>query len=272
MTVLVFLVAGMSSRFGGKPKPLTKVGPNNETLIEYSVNQALMRKFSKIIFVTNSKTEQGFRHIFGNKYKNVPIEYTQQKYDSDKRLRPWGTTDAICCISQIIAADPEPFILVNGDDIYGESTFQLGFSLMQERNANIIGGLKVIETLPETGNVNRGIISIDNTDIRDKRVTGLKEMLDISKTANPELHNELANINFIGLQPGILTHLNVILNQFKENNNNDMKIECLLPDNLNELIKSEKLIMRYFEVPNTIIGITNPGDEVIMREKLLLIV
>ena len=271
MTVLVCLVAGMSSRFGGKPKPLTIVGPKNETLIEYSINQALKQKFSKIIFVTNYKTEHGFRVIFGNTYKNIPIEYVQQQYDLNKRLRPWGTTDAICTISEIIDSDPEPFILINGDDIYGENVFEAGFSLMKERNANIIGGLKVIQTLPESGNVNRGIISINNTDITDKHVTGLKEMLDISKTSNPELHNELANINFIGLQPCILKDLNDILNQFKERNKNDMKIECLLPDNLNELIKSGKLILKYFEVLNPIIGITNPGDEVIMRERLAVI-
>ena len=102
MTVIVFLVAGMSSRFGGKPKPLAKIGHNNETLIEYSVNQAIINKFSKIIFVTNSKTEQDIKNLFSNKYKNIDVEYVQQKYDTNKRIRPCGTTDAICSIIKYV--------------------------------------------------------------------------------------------------------------------------------------------------------------------------
>tara|TARA_B110000971_G_C19859778_1_gene431094 strand:+ start:88 stop:882 length:795 start_codon:yes stop_codon:yes gene_type:complete len=262
MTVIVFLVAGMSSRFGGNPKHLTKVGPNNETLIEYSVNQAIKNKFSKIIFITNQKSEKDIQNLFTKIYKNIPIEYIQQNYDRNKRIRPWGTTDAICAIRLHI---DDPFILVNGDDIYGEGTFKRGYELMKERNINIIGGLQVIKTLPKTGNVNRGIININ---AQTNTVIGLKEKLNISKIGNPELFQELANVNFIGLQLNILDKLNDILNKFKENNINDEKIECLLPDNLHELIEKNQLVMTFFEITNEILGITNPGDEVILKEKL----
>ena len=262
MTVIVFLVAGMSSRFGGNPKHLTKVGPNNETLIEYSVNQAIKNKFSKIIFITNQKSEKDIQNLFTKIYKNIPIEYIQQNYDRNKRIRPWGTTDAICAIRLHI---DDPFILVNGDDIYGEGTFKRGYELMKERNINIIGGLQVIKTLPKTGNVNRGIININ---AQTNTVIGLKEKLNISKIGNPELFQELANVNFIGLQLNILDKLTDILNKFKENNINDEKIECLLPDNLHELIEKNQLVMTFFEITNEILGITNPGDEVILKEKL----
>ena len=262
MTIIVFLVAGMSCRFGGNPKHLTKVGPNNETLIEYSVNQAIKNKFSKIIFITNQKSEKDIQNLFTKIYKNIPIEYIQQTYDTNKRIRPWGTTDAICAIRLHI---DDPFILVNGDDIYGEGTFKRGYELMKERNINIIGGLQVIKTLPKTGNVNRGIININ---AQTNTVIGLKEKLNISKIGNPELFQELANVNFIGLQLNILDKLNDILNKFKENNINDEKIECLLPDNLHELIEKNQLVMTFFEITNEILGITNPGDEVILKEKL----
>ena len=242
MTVIVFLVAGMSSRFGGNPKHLTKVGPNNETLIEYSVNQAIKNKFSKIIFITNQKSEKDIQNLFTKIYKNIPIEYIQQNYDRNKRIRPWGTTDAICAIRLHI---DDPFILVNGDDIYGEGTFKRGYELMKERNINIIGGLQVIKTLPKTGNVNRGIININ---AQTNTVIGLKEKLNISKIGNPELFQELANVNFIGLQLNILDKLTDILNKFKENNINDEKIECLLPDNLHELIEKNQLVMTFFEI------------------------
>ena len=260
MTIVVFMVGGMSSRFGGNPKQMAIVGPNNETLIEYSVNQALTCKFSKIIFITNKKTENLFIDIFGKNYKNTQVVYVQQRYDDNERSRPWGTTDALCSIIEYVN---EPFILLNGDDIYGECTFKKGFDLMKIENNNIIGGLKLFKTLPEKGEVNRGIIFVSGNE-----VLGLKEMLGISKEENPELLNEFGNVNFIGLQPHILNELKKILEKFKSYNKNDKKIECLLPDNLNELIEKDIIKMTYFEIKYDVIGITNPGDELIIKDIL----
>lgn len=260
MISIVFMVAGMSSRFGGNPKQMAKVGPNNETLIEFSVNQALRCNFNKLIFITNPKTESLFKNIFGNFYKNVPVLYVEQKYNKSIRKRPWGTTDAICSIIDIIN---EPFIMVNGDDLYGMSTFEKGFNMMQNKNINVIGGLKIINTLPEKGNVNRGVIFVNGNN-----VIGMKEMLNISKINNPELHNELANVNFIGLQPSILNLLKAILEKFKLENKDDQKIECILPDNLDQLIKEKKLELQFFEITEKILGITNPEDEEILKNLL----
>lgn len=260
MVAIVFMVAGMSSRFGGKPKQLAKVGPNNETLIEYSVNQALKQNFSKIIFITNSKTEHLFKKIFNDKYQNFDVIYIQQKYDTKKRIRPWGTTDAICCM---IGHINESFIMVNGDDIYGEDTFELGYNKMFNNKKNIIGGLPIIKTIPDKGEVNRGVIIVDNS-----KVLGLKELLNISKSKNPELMNSLSNVNFIGLQYDVLIKLNDILIKFKQENLNDPKIECLLPDNLNELIKKKTIEIEFFEIKNNIIGLTNPDDEIIVKNLL----
>ena len=260
MTIIVFMVAGMSSRFGGNPKQMAIVGPKDETLIEYSVKQALTCNFSKVIFITNPKTEKLFVDIFGCEYNNTPIEYVEQKYDVNKRSRPWGTTDAIC---SIISSINEAFIMLNGDDIYGVKTFKKGFEMMKKNNINIIGGQKIINNLPEEGKVNRGIIYIEND-----KVVGLKEMIGISKIENPELHNNFSNVNFIGLQINILKELKIILDKFKKDNEGDKKIECLLPDNLNELIKEKKLNLEFFEIKDQVLGITNPGDELIVKKIL----
>ena len=173
------------------------------------------------------------------------------------RTRPWGTTDAIC---SLIGKIEESFILLNGDDIYGESPFETGYNMMKESNINIIGGLPVINTMPEEGNVNRGIIMVN-----DNKVCGMKEMLKISKLNNPELMYELANVNFIGLNYEVLLLLNEILVQFKFDNSEDPKIECLLTDNLNQLIEEGKMDMKFFEIKNNIIGLTNPEDELIVK-------
>jgi len=260
MVAIVYMVAGMSSRFGGRPKQMAKVGPNNESLIEYSVNQALKQNFNKLIFITNPKTEHLFKKIFGNKYLEREVLYIEQYYDKKIRSRPWGTTDAIC---SMIGHIDESFIMVNGDDIYGESTFEQGYNKMFSRNNNIIGGLPVFKTMPEEGDVNRGVIMVNNS-----KVTGLREMLKISKVKNPELMNLLANVNFIGLQYNVLVQLHEILQNFKLTNEGNPKIECLLPDNLNELIEKKYIEMEFFEIENNIIGLTNPEDEILVKKLL----
>jgi len=260
MVSLVYMVAGMSSRFGGKPKQMAKIGPNNETLIEYSVNQAIKQDFTKLIFITNKNTQYLFENIFGDSYKGKQVLYIEQKYDRNVRIRPWGTTDAICCL---LGKINEACIIVNGDDIYGEKSFKEGFDLLKTNNYNIMGGLKVIKTMPENGKVNRGIIDIDNY-----YVIGLKEELNISKNENPELMNKYGNVNFIGLQYDTIFLLNNILEEFKEKHKNESKLEILLPNNLNELIKKNLIKMKFFEIENNVFGLTNPEDEIIIKNKL----
>lgn len=257
MIDIVFLVAGMSSRFNGNPKQMAKIGPNNETLIEISVNQASTQNFNSIYFITNINTQSLFVNIFGNKYRNKCVYYIQQNYDLKKRVRPWGTTDAICNLLDTNIS--EKFILVNGDDIYGEETFKLGYENLLKYD-NIIGGIKVIKTITNDNLCNRGIITQE-----DGIVTNLIEMLNISKNKNPELMQKLANVNFIGLSKSTLHYLSCNLFEFKLKHEDDPKIECLLPNNLNELILKKLIIMNYFEIPKNIIGITYPEDVEIIK-------
>lgn len=262
MVAIIYLVAGMSSRYGGNVKQMAKIGPNDETLIQYSVDQALKYPFTKLIFITNSLTEELYKNIFGYVYKNVPIYYIEQIYDKNSRTRPWGTTDALCSAYGHVN---EPFILVNGDDLYGTETFRTGYELLKESNKNIIGCIKMDKSLPEENQeVNRGVVFIENS-----KVIRMKEMLKISRSKNPELLNEFANVNFIGLQSNILDKLNIMLLEFKENNKFHSDIECLLPDCLNTLIIENILDLQYFEITNEILGVTYPGDEVLVKQKIL---
>lgn len=264
MVAIVYLVAGMSSRFNGRVKQMAIIGPNDETLIEYSVNQALTCPYSKLIFVTNSSTEYLFKNIFGSNYKNIPVEYVEQKYDKNKRERPWGTTDAVCSIINNIN---EPFIMVNSDDIYGINTFKKGFNLLNNSNKNIIGGIKMDKILSKDSEANRGVIYLNNNN-----VINIKEMLKISREKNPELLSTFASVNFIGLQPKALEHLNKLLLQFKELNKNDPKIECLLPDYLGLLIQEQKIEIQFFEIIDEILGITYPEDEIIIKKKIEILI
>lgn len=258
---VAFMVAGMSSRYGGKLKQLAKVGKNGETLIEVSVNQALTAPFTKIIFITNEITKHEFVNIFGQEYKDIPVMYVQQPWDRDARDRPWGTTGAVCALTGKV---DKPFILVNSDDLYGSETFQEGYNLLKSTQNNIIGGCKLKDTMPPDDDVevNRGVIQVDpNTN----KVCGLKEMLKISTKKNPELLNKPTSVNFIGLRPQTLDYLLAILEDFQLEHQGDRKIECLLPDNLNYLIKHGFITMDYFQIKNAIHSITYPGDEKNMK-------
>ena len=264
MTYLVVMVAGMSSRFGGKPKQMAIIGPNNETLIEYSINQAIKNPFDKIVFITNQKTEELFINIFKKEYKGIPVMYVQQVYDTSKRIRPWGTGDAIASLYNVFKNENcNNFILINGDDIYGENTFSEGYNMIHDKDFSIIAGLPVKDTIPDKGSVNRGIITIDGDN-----VIKLEERIGISKDNNPELMDQLANVNFIGLQINALEHIYNLNNEFKKNNSEDEKIESLLTSHLDYIVNKDLVKLKYFYIKNPIYGITNPGDEVTLKKLL----
>ena len=259
MVSIVIMVAGLSSRFGkSRPKQMEIVGDNNETLIEYLVNQALSQNFSSIILITNRITEYLFKNIFGNTYRNKKVHYVQQYYDTNIRSRPWGTADAICAIEQAV---DDYFILLNGDDIYGLEPFKKGFEFAKKK-INVIGGAKIINSNPR-GFFNKGIITTENN-----KVINIKEMLNISKQTHPELMSKLGNVNFIGLNKIIIPKLKGIVDKFKKKHINDKKIECFLPDSLSELINNGDMEMTWFEIKNQILGLTRYEDVEFVKKQI----
>ena len=234
---LVYMVAGISSRFKGKIKQFAKIGPEGETLIEYSLNQALPAGFSKIIFIVGNLTEKPFKEMFGDNYKGIPIKYVLQKYNPLLRDKPWGTLDALCKINEIIDS---PFIVCNGDDIYGKKSFKLLYDHLQENQTGATIGYSLENVIPEKGTVNRGIF-----EIKENKVVSIKEVFDITKEnlISKNLNQDsLCSMNIFALYPKTLTYLEEILVQFKEKHKEDRKIESLLPVELTNLIKNNKLI------------------------------
>ena len=137
-----------------------------------------MKHYQKCLYITNNKTEPLFKKLFKYTYDNIPIEYIRQQYDTAKRIRPWGTTDAICCLLGYVE---EPFILVNSDDIYGEDAFKQGYNYLHTTSKNIIGVSYLKNTICGKGLINGGIVDIqENSDI----VVSLKETLGINIKTN----------------------------------------------------------------------------------------
>ena len=261
---IIYIVAGISSRFGGKIKQFAKVGPNRETLIEYSVAQAIKAGFNKIIFVVGDKTEKGFKELFGHSFKGVPVFYAFQRFDSEKRARPWGTGAAVCCAREAVDG---PFVSCNGDDIYGEETFKILARHLKESDDEATIGYKVIEVLSEKGGVNRGVFKTEGGYVKE-----IKETFDIEETnlgekgLNPD---DLCSQNIFALHPEVLEMLNSRLENFKKEHAEDRRIEFLLSDELSNLIKEGKIKMKLYETPDKWIGITNPEDEGVVRGVLM---
>ena len=259
----MYPVAGLSSRFGGKIKQFAQVGPNGESLIEYSVNQALRAGFNKIVFVVGEKTSELFKEKFGSCYNGVSVEYAFQGFDSSLRDRPWGTADALCCVHGIIDC---PFVFCNGDDIYGRNTFRKLYEhlLGSEECASI--GYRLGECLPDKGYVHRGIFKIVGG-----YVESLKEILDISKGVLNEKglsHDSHCSMNIFALHPEVVDLLRWELLKFKGENLGDRNIEFFIPNEISKLVEKRRIKMRIYSTPDKCLGITNPEDEEIVRGML----
>ena len=258
-----FLCAGISSRFGGKIKQFAEVGPDGETLIEYSLNQALKAGFSKVVFIVGNKTEGPFREKFGNSYRGIPVKYAVQKFDEKERDKPWGTADATASMFGIVDC---PFVLCNGDDIYGENTYRILADHLKRSNEGAVPGYRLINVLPETGNANRGLMEVQDGYLKD-----IREIFELSRENFAEKglkENSLMSLNAYALHPNVLEMMRERVVQFKEKNRGNRKLECLLPNEIGELIHSGKLRVRCLETPDKWIGVTSPGDEIKVREEL----
>ena len=259
---VLYPVAGMSSRFGGRMTWLIKVGPNNETLIEYSANQAIKAGFSKLIFIISEKTYPFFRDLFKNNYKGANVFYAFQEFNTAERDKPWGTVDALCAGLHLIDC---PTVFCNGDDIYGEETFEIIASHFNNNLTDVTVGYLLKNVLPERGSVNRGLFQINAG-----HVVALKEIFNIEKNNLNEKdlkEDDLISMNIFGFLPETVKKLNESLVRFKKENLRSRDAECLLPNEVGNLVKNG-LRMKIYPTPCKWFGVTNPEDENVVREAL----
>jgi len=264
MTSVVYMVAGMSSRFGGRVKQFAQVGINGETLIEVSMKQAIKTGFDKIIFIVGEKTETLFKEKFGNKYCEIPIFYAKQDFDANERDKPWGTCDAVVSAKEVIC---ENFVVCNGDDIYGENSFKILHDWLSKNNSCATLGFELGKVVPEKGSVNRAVYETD----KENNVLGLNEVIGIEKSKMGEMNlseNTLCSMNIFALTKSTLPLLEKKLQEFKSTHKGDRKSECYLPTELSNLIKQKKISLKLLPTPDSWIGITNPEDEEVVRKKL----
>lgn len=263
---LVYMVAGISSRFGGKIKAFAQVGPNNESLLEYSLNQALPAGFNKIVLIVGEKTEQPFLQKFGREYNGIPIDYVKQIFDKDTRDKPWGTTDAICCAKDVLDG---PFVVCNGDDIYGDQVFKVLYDHLKEKSTDATVGYKLGTVLSPNGGVNRGIFKVN----QENQIISLEEKFDLSYANLQEKGitiEDLCSMNIFAFQKRTLDALCEVVKNFRTQYGSDRKIECLLPQEIGYLIKSNQITMKLYPTDEQWYGLTRPEDVGIVKKQLEL--
>ncbi|GAB1414695.1 nucleotidyltransferase [Paludibacter sp.] len=274
---LFVLAAGMGSRYGGL-KQLDGLGPNGETIMDYSIYDAIKAGFGKLVFVIRESFEKDFRDIVVNKFKNlIDVEVVFQDITNvpegstynPEREKPWGTNHAVLMGKDVIK---EPLAVINADDFYGQESFQIlaDFlrSVVGKENEYCMVGYRVGNTLSESGTVSRGVCVVDEnsnlqtvverTSIEEKSgaiiFTDEKgEQISIS----PET---LVSMNMWGFTPDYFDYSDEYFVKFLAEKGQELKSEFYIPYVVNELINNGKASCKVLDTPSKWFGVTYADD------------
>ncbi len=274
---LLVLAAGMGTRYGGN-KQLDEVGPSGETIIDYSIYDAIRAGFGKIVFVIRRDIERQVKERFDEKLKGkIEVDYVFQEITnlpegvkvSPERQKPWGTSHAILVTENAIK---EPFGVINADDYYGVDSFKLLHDfLVNDKNADCycIVGYKMGNTLSEHGHVNRGVCNVGS----DGLLKNIVETRQIEKTVdgaiapgpdgNP-IHftgNEVVSMNLWGFKPSCFHFLGEEFRNFIEKSGMDPKSELDIPTSIDKFVKNGEITIKILMSNERWFGVTYREDK-----------
>ena len=278
LTLLV-MAAGMGSRYGGL-KQLDPVGPNSETIIDYSVYDAIQSGFNRVVFIIREEFKSNFEKQITNKYTDkIAVDFAIQDLHnipkgflpSTEREKPWGTGHAILSASKIIK---EPFAVINGDDFYGKESFQLISKFYGEGNNTDFSmvAFQLDNTLSDFGGVSRGICTFESD-----YITNISETHEIKKANNSissssflELDgSELVSMNMWGFTPKLFSYLEEGFVNFLKLYSNEIKSEYLIPTVINDLIEKDKERLRVLKSNSSWFGVTYKKDKPYVQSQIL---
>ena len=278
---LVILAAGMGSRFGGL-KQIEPMGPNGEFIIDYSVYDAIKAGFTKIVFIIKEENYDIFKETIGSRVEpHIKVEYCFQKNDNlpegcslpEDRVKPLGTAHAILCAKEKVN---ENFAIISADDFFGYDAFKQAGDFLKENTDFCVIGYKIGETLSEQGTVKRGVCMEKDgylTDVIESKATKEGDIvhcepLDGSAPYDIKLDNPVSMLMF-GLTPILFDEIEKEFVKFFEDNKDNLdKCEFLLPDVLDEMIKSNKIKIKVLPTSAKWLGVTYKEDVDKVREQL----
>lgn len=285
---LFLLAAGMGSRYGGL-KQLDELGPHGETIMDYSIYDAIQAGFGKLVFVIRKDFEKEFREIVLSKYEGqIPCELVFQDVNSlpegftcpEGRTKPWGTNHALLMGAPVIN---EPFAVINCDDYYGKDAFHVMGKFLSElpegsQNKYSMVGFRVGNTLSESGTVSRGICStneegnltsvVERTKI--KRIDGEVKYIGDNAEWVGTPDETPVSMNFWGFTPDYFTHSDKLFREFlsDESNMQNPKSEFFIPWAVDKLINAGTSTVKVLDSTSKWFGVTYAEDRPSVVAKL----
>lgn len=272
MTDLTLLVmaAGMGSRYGGL-KQLDPVGPNGETIIDYSVYDAIKAGFTKVVFIIRKEFETEFKSVITDKYESkIQIKFAFQDLHDlpdgfacpNGREKPWGTGHAILAARHLIQ---EPFVAINGDDFYGTESFQVVSDYYRSGANNFsMVAFQLDRTLSDFGGVTRGLCTLKNGALNTVIETGdlIQTGSSVSSDRDIELDgSEPVSMNVWGFTPKLFDYLKSDFVKFLSKEGHELKSEFLIPTVVNNLIQSGRESVHVLRSGARWFGVTYKEDK-----------
>ena len=286
---LFILAAGMGSRYGGL-KQLDGLGPNGETIMDYSVFDAMRAGFGKVVFVIRKDFEEDFRRVVLSKYADhVPCEVCFQGIDNlpegftrnPERTKPWGTNHAVLMAKDLIH---EPFMVINADDFYGKESFEVMAKFLLDVNGQegkyCMAGYRVGNTLSEHGTVSRGVCATDKmgylTDVVERTAIESKEghivFPDEDGVETEIPFDTPVSMNMWGFTPEYFEYTEEAFKAFLTKNAQELKAEFYIPTLVNDLIKAGKATCQVLDTPAKWFGVTYADDRQMVVDKIQALV
>ena len=283
---LLILAAGMGSRYGGL-KQLDPLGPNGETIMDYSVKYAIEAGYGKIVFVIRRSMEVDFReHILSRYIDRIPVEYVFQELDvlptgfsvNPERVIPYGMAHAILVAKNTVK---EPFTVINADDFYGKDAFMVMAEFLKKEQAAgtphfAMVGYKLANTLSENGTVSRGVCTANERG----ELVKIQEMTQIGRDGNtikntaPDGTETLlsadtpVSMNFWGFTPLFFEKLDEQFVEFLTAQNDNPKSEFQIPTVINYFLQSGKARIEILKSDAKWFGVTYKEDRPYVVERL----
>lgn len=278
---LLVLAAGMGSRYGGL-KQMDPMGPNGETVLDYSVFDAIRAGFGRVVFVIREDFAEAFKNGVGAHFAGrIEVDYAFQRLEDlpagfsvpEGRVKPWGTAHAVRAARDIVA---EPFAVINADDFYGRDAYQRAADFLSNPpSANAVEhyamvGYPLANTLSDHGDVNRGICTRDDSG----RLTYVEEFVAIEREGDGVIRGNAldgsrreideatpVSMNFWGFTPSLFDHLELEFTAFLGEYGGQEKSEFYIPTLVDSLIRTDKADCRVLDTDSQWFGVTYPNDK-----------
>ncbi|MBN8853840.1 MAG: nucleotidyltransferase [Sphingobacteriales bacterium 50-39] len=272
---LLILAAGMASRYGSM-KQIQGFGPNGETIMDYSIYDAIRAGFKKVVFIIRKDFAEDFKNIFEPKWKGkVELGYVYQDLHSftgsfpvpAERTKPWGTAHAVLCAKDAIK---EPFAVINADDFYGKDAFGKAAKFLTtdvKDNLYSIIGYELAKTLSDNGTVSRGVCQVD----ANNNLVSIAERTKIYEENGKITYEEgdkkyevpfdsKVSMNFWCFSPSVFTYTEKIFGEFLKEEGSNLKAEFFIPIIGDKFIREGKGAIKVIPTGAKWFGVTYKED------------